>query len=304
MRTEEYHINRFCPVFLLIKYIILLMEIKRSRPPFEKIMIGPFLVLGEMTFFGHYMESLKITKQATGKSYIDIAKKFWKIDGPMSFYRGFYPYGLLQMGKGIPVVFTQGEIKYKLDYYTNFSNTQKGIISGITAGMSEAFISTPLQRLKTLAMTNIKKEGKNTTPILFELLKKEGFTGLYKGLPPMLMKRSFDWGIRFGVISKCNQIIKNNNGQDYELTPIDKIGTSFIGGAVSCLSMPFDSWIANCQKYDQKKNVNAIEVAKNMYKQDGIKPFTRGLVMRLFHSGWYTAWVVGLGGIIYDKLKK
>jgi hypothetical protein len=279
------------------------MEIKRSRPPFEKIMIGPFLVLGEMTIFGHYMESLKITKQATGKSYPEIARQFWKIDGPMSFYRGFYPYGLLQMGKGVPVVFTQGEIKYRLDMNTNLSNTNKGIISGIIAGMSEAFVSTPLQRLKTLAMTNTKLKGANTTPILFDLIKKEGIIGLYKGLPPMLMKRSFDWGIRFGTISKCNQIIKNRNGPDYQLTAFDKIGTSFAGGAISCFSMPFDSWIANCQKHDQK-NINAIQVAKNMYHQEGIKSFTRGLVMRLFHSGWYTAWVVGLGGIIYDNIKK
>ena len=104
------------------------MEIKRSRPPFEKIIIGPFLVLGEMAIFGHYMESLKITKQASGKSYPEIARQFWKIDGPMSFYRGFYPYGLLQMGKGIPVMFTQGEIKYRLDMYTNLGVTNKGII--------------------------------------------------------------------------------------------------------------------------------------------------------------------------------
>ena len=100
------------------------MEIKRSRPPFEKIVIGPMLVLGEMTFLGHYMESLKITKQATGYSYPKIAKQFWKLDGPMSIYRGFYPYGLIQMGKGLPLLFTQSEVKYHLDKNTNL-NTRK-----------------------------------------------------------------------------------------------------------------------------------------------------------------------------------
>jgi hypothetical protein len=34
-------------------------SIKRQRPPFEKIIVGPFLVLGEMVCLGHYMESLK-----------------------------------------------------------------------------------------------------------------------------------------------------------------------------------------------------------------------------------------------------
>ena len=91
--------------------------LERDRPPFEQIIIAPFLVLGEMLTFGHYMESLKITKQATGKPYLRIAKDFYKIDGYMSIYRGFFPYGLIQMGKGLPVLFTQTEVRYQLDKY-------------------------------------------------------------------------------------------------------------------------------------------------------------------------------------------
>ena len=49
------------------------MTIERKRPPFEKIAVGPMLVLGEMLCFGHYMESLKIAKQATGLPYKQIA---------------------------------------------------------------------------------------------------------------------------------------------------------------------------------------------------------------------------------------
>ena len=277
------------------------MEIKRSRPPFEKLVIGPMLVLGEMTFFGHYMESLKITKQATGMSYPSIAKKFWKIDGPMSLYRGFYPYGFLQMGKGIPVLFTQGEVNYQLDKHTSMTKTQKGIISGISAGISQAIILTPLQKLKTQAMTNTDSKGLNSSNLLKETLKKEGVSGLFKGLQPMIMKRSLDWGIRFGVIGKCNQMIIDRNGENYKLTAIDRIGTGFIGGAASCLTMPFDSWLANCQKHNQQ-NTSSLQVAKNMFKEGGINSFTRGLTMRILHSGWHTAWIVGIGSIIYDKI--
>ena len=227
------------------------MEIKRSRPPFEKIVIGPLLVLGEMTVLGHYMESLKITKQATGYSYPKIAKQFWKLDGPMSLYRGFYPYGMMQMGKGLPLLFTQSEVKYHLDKHTELNTTQKGVISGVSAGIAQAIVITPLQRLKTIALTDTNNKGRNTTSLLRENIKKDGYTTLFKGLQPMIMKRSIDWGIRFGVISKCNQMIKDRNGPDYKLTALDRIGTGFVGGAVSCLTMPFDSWIANCQKHSQ-----------------------------------------------------
>ena len=279
------------------------MEIKRSRPSFEKLAIGPMLVLGEMTFLGHYMESLKITKQATGMSYPSIAKQFWKIDGPMSIYRGFYPYGLMQMGKGIPVLFTQGEVKYQLDKHTNLSNTHKGIISGVSAGITQAVVITPLQKLKTTAMTDTNNKGVNSTNLLKNVIKNEGITGLFKGLQPMIMKRSIDWGIRFGIISRCNQFIINRNEPGYKLTPLDRITTGFVGGAASCMTMPFDSWIANCQKHSNSKNNTAIQVAKNMYKEAGILAFTRGLTMRILHSGWHTAWIVGLGSIVYDKIK-
>ena len=279
------------------------MEIKRSRPPFEKIAIGPFLVLGEMTFLGHYMESLKITKQATGMSYPNIARKFWQVDGIMSLYRGFYPYGLMQMGKGLPVMFTQGEVKYQLDKHTNLNTTQKGIISGVSAGISQAVILTPLQKLKTQAMTDINNKGSNSSKLFLDLIKKDGFFSLFQGLQPMIAKRSIDWGLRFGVISKCNQMIIDRNGPDYKLSALDRVATGFIGGATSCLTMPFDSWIANCQKHNQG-NISAVQVAKNMYKEAGVLAFTRGLTMRILHSGWHTAWIVGVGSIVYDKIKK
>ena len=274
--------------------------LERIRPPFEQIVIAPFLVLGEMVTFGHYMESLKITKQATGLSYPKIAKKFWKIDGPMSFYRGFFPYGFMQMGKGLPVLFTQSEVKYQLDKNTNLSNTHKGIISGVSAGITQGVVITPLQRLKTMAMTDTSNKGTNSTNLLLKSIKNNGVSSLFKGLQPMIIKRSIDWGIRFGVISRCNQWIINKNGGDYKLTVLDRIGTGFIGGAASCFTMPFDSWIANCQKHSS--NSSAIQVAKQMYKESGVLAFTRGLTMRVLHSGYHTAWMVGIGTFVYDQI--
>lgn len=272
------------------------------RPSFEKIFIGPFLVLGEMVCLGHYMESIKITRQATGMSYFNITKQFIKLDGPMFFLRGFYPYGFIQMGKGLPILFTQGEVRYFLDKNTNFGNTHKGIISGVTSGMAQAVILTPLQKLKTHSMTNIHSKGLNSTSLLKEIVNKEGFKSLFKGLQPMLLKRSLDWGIRFGVITKCEQMIIHRKGKDYKLSEFEKIAVGFIGGIFSCITMPFDSLIANCQKFNQTQ-ISPVHVAKNMYKTDGYLAFNRGFLMRILHSGWHTAWIVGIGSIVYEKIK-
>ncbi|VVU95794.1 Mitochondrial carrier protein [seawater metagenome] len=279
------------------------MTIERKRPPFEKIAVGPMLVLGEMLCFGHYMESLKIAKQATGLPYKQIASNFWKLDGPMSFYRGFFPYGFIQMGKGLPVLFTQSEVKYQLDKNNvNLSNTQKGIVSGISAGVAQAIIITPLQRLKTVALTDVQNKGSNTTGLFSKIIKEEGAKSLFKGLPPMIIKRSLDWGIRFGTISYLEKQIKLSKGEDYKLSNVEKIGIGFTGGIMSCFTIPVDTWLANCQKHsDNKKNMSAIEVGKNMFAKNGFNAFTRGMTMRILHSGYHTAWIAGLGSIIFSN---
>jgi hypothetical protein len=63
---------------------------------------------------GHYMESVKIIKQATGRSYFNIIGTLWRNDGIWGFYKGFMPWGAMQAVKGIPVMFTQNEVRFHL----------------------------------------------------------------------------------------------------------------------------------------------------------------------------------------------
>jgi hypothetical protein len=142
------------------------------------------------------------------------------------------------------------------------SITQKGIVSGISAGITQAFVITPLQRLKTIALTDTSKTGINSANLLRQLIEKEGVSTLFKGLQPMIIKRSTDWGIRFGTISYLEKQIKNNNSDDYKLTNLEKVSIGFAGGIVSCITIPFDTWIANCQKHSQVTNLSSIQVAK------------------------------------------
>lgn len=277
----------------------MMSEKKRSRPSFEKIIVGPLLVFGEMIFFGHYMESLKITRQSTGLPYKQIAINNWKLDGVFSIYRGFFPYGLLQMGKGLPVLFTQGEVKYQLDRSgVNLSNNQKNIISGISAGITQSIVLTPLQRLKTVAITDAKRSGFNNSLIFQDLIKKEGLSSLFKGLRPMMYKRSLDWGIRFGSMSFIETQFKKSRGKDYELTNSEKIASGFISGMTSTITIPLDVWLANSQKHNTTNSSS--QVIKDLIKKDGVKSLSRGFGMRLLHSGYHSAWVIGLGSIIFS----
>jgi hypothetical protein len=37
-----------------------------------------------------------------------------------------------------------------------------------------------------------------------------------------------------------------------------------------------------------------------MYVEHGFSSFTKGFLMRVMHSGYHTAWIAGLGAILFN----
>lgn len=113
---------------------------QRRRPAFEKIVIDPLMVLGEKFTGGHYLEVLRLGKQmAIGStqespSYFDLQNNFVSegngyIGG--AFYRGFFPWSLLECLKGMPVLFAQNEFVYQLKTKTGLSEKKAERVSGM-----------------------------------------------------------------------------------------------------------------------------------------------------------------------------
>ena len=92
----------------LLHYLVMNSETKNR---FLYLGSGMMATLTEMTLLGHTMESTKIIKQATGKSYPNIFTNLWKESGWKGYYRGFYPWAVIQSTKGIPILYTQSFVK-------------------------------------------------------------------------------------------------------------------------------------------------------------------------------------------------
>lgn len=84
---------------------------------------------------------------------------------------------------------------------------------------------------------------------------------------------------------------------------------------VSTLTMPFDSWVSNCQKANKAgEKKGAMAVARDMYRADGYRSFVRGWVMRyvnltlvkcddvirLLHASYHTVWMTTLGQYMFE----
>lgn len=276
----------------------------------EKLIIGPLMVLGEMVSGGHYMEMVKIIKQASNQSYIKIMGDLWRNEGILGFYKGFAPWGAIQTIKGIPVLFIQAESDYRLKSMGVSTKTAE-TLAGFLGGVGQGVFMTPTQRLKTIVMTDPKYGGANApktvgealrtaSVVIIDVTKTDGVGTLFKGLFPMMAKRGFDWGLRFYGTSLSKSYFQ---GADTKrtLTTAEKLAGSLFGGALSTLTMPFDSWVANCQKANKAgENKGAIQVAKDMYRTGGSQAFVRGWTMRLIHAAYHTVWMTTIGQSLFE----
>lgn len=135
---------------------------------------------------GHWLEMLKVQRQAgTYPSYMAAARHMWSELGIAGFYKGFVPWGFAQgCYKGLPVLFTQGEVNRRLQS-AGVEKKSAGIIAGVTAGMVQGAMIAPTQRLKTIVGTN-KAAGAVSTDLIAQVIKNEGIMTVFKVRPAAL----------------------------------------------------------------------------------------------------------------------
>jgi len=271
------------------------------NPHFEKIIIGPFMVLGEMITGGHYTETLKIRKQSSNKTYSNITKDLWRRHRYKGFYLGFMPWSVLQTVKGLPVLFVQSETCHLFKKYTSLSEPTRFLFSGILGGMAQGIFVTPTQRVKTIVMTHPKRKYIGSIDIIKETWRNGGLITFFSGLTPMILRRGLDWGLRVYGYKYIEKEIKKVKGN---VNVFDKIVCSIGGGFLSTITTPIDTCVAESQKYKKKyKKRNIIQVGKDIYRNYGLRGFVRGWNIRVIHSCYHTIWVYGIGNIIFSWLR-
>jgi len=285
----------------------------RQRPAFEKLLVGPMMVFGEMITGGHYLEVLRLGKQmTTGRaacpSYLSLHRSFVSETGFVgAFYRGFLPWGLAQCLKGMPVLFVQNEAMYQLQSRAAWSSSTAEKASGFIGGAAQAVFVCPLQKVK---VSVVACPTMNLLPPLEaceQVIKTYGVGALYDGIIPMMMRRSLDWGIRFTVSSEVKQCIverKRAVNLDEKLSMHELIGCGLVGGAFSALTHPIDNIITNSQKpMPPGTPRDLVSVVGQMVRESGSKAFTRGFAIKIVDNAYHMAWMYGVGTVAYDLMR-
>ncbi|GMH96836.1 hypothetical protein TrST_g13389 [Triparma strigata] len=282
---------------------------KSRVPAYEKIIIGPLCVIGEMLTGGHYIEVLRLAKQmqtSPPSTYPQIHSALVKESGVLgAFYRGMFPWGLIQSVKGLPVLFIQGETKHHLNKYTRLTNEIIEPLAGVAGGIAQAFFVCPTQKLKVLAVAEPRFAKMKAMEVVRRVVKEQGVRGLYDGIEAMAARRGMDWMIRFTVSAKLNEFIRSFKDDPTEQLLLPELmACGIVGGAFSAITHPIDCIITNSQKPSYTGKKDPLTVAKSIYKEAGWKGFGRGLAPKILDNSYHTMWMYGIGTFVYEVVGK
>lgn len=230
---------------------------KKNKNKNSLFTYGLSAILSQLTGF-LFLENVKMEKQRTNMPYSQIIPKFTKYN---TFVNGFFPYGALQaFSKGFIFGMNQKFLKPHLSFSQDINN----IILGLSTGISEAILTSPLLYFRT--QLNKKVSEGNTDPF--------NLKSVFKGSNILIAKRTIDWSTRFIVIDYIKKISPYKN---------DLVNT-FIGSGVSSIfSSPIDRLLPL---------VYSNQSVMDIFKKQGLSFFYKGFTFRCLSTAHYSTWIL------------
>lgn len=157
----------------------------------------------------------------------------------------------------------------KKNFLTEKSSSFQQNMVGIFSGSMGAFVSAPVEHI----IVTQRKQKVGPLDAIKYLIKKNAFYA-WTGLPPLWFREAgFGFTMLVGAENSEKYLKKTFN---MNLEPLGSIGTGIIGAT---LTHPFDA-IAT-KKQTSENPLSSIEAAKNIFKEEGSKGFTKGLGYRI-----------------------
>lgn len=165
--------------------------------------------------------------------------------------------------------------------------------SGGVAGFMASFILTPIELVKCkLQVSNLaasKASPNMYTSIVKQVMKHDGFAGLWSGLSSTLVREVCGTAVWFGTYEYANELFRKAHPQN-ELTDINLLISGAMAGVLFNLStFPADTIKSNIQTYDGLhkglKGVSFIQMGKLLVgRPDGIRNLYKGLTITLVRA--------------------
>jgi len=168
----------------------------------------------------------------------------------------------------------------------NGDKIYKNVFAGGTAGMMSLISIYPSEYVKILIQNNPKS---NIKSVVLETVKKNGISGLYRGMMPLMICSIPRSAIKYSVYEYSTYIINNSI---FKNKTNDRL-VNFIGGGISGLcsgvlvSTSFDNIKNNSIKLQNMSTekpgiLNSVNV---LYRKNGLRSFYKGCVTTSVKEG-------------------
>lgn len=240
----------------------------------------------------------------------DAAVKIFRNEGIRGLYKGF---GISVLG-GLPTQFFYiSTLEYiRSNLPISSIHPMSGFIAGASASLVSTVIGTPMDIITQRLMVqdgDMKKnqyQYKGGFNAAYTIIKTEGMKGLYRGYGATLLTNASGSAVWWGIYASAKNLASSLlSTYDLHVSPVKEqaVHTScgvFAGIMSAILTNPLDVAKTRLQVLKNEKKLNVFGVLKELYKEEGIKSFSRGLQARIYHMFIFSL----IMSTVYENVKK
>jgi solute carrier family 25 citrate transporter 1 len=257
-----------------------------ATPPIVSIVSGGIAggVEGALTYPFEFAKTRAQLRNVPGvkspRNPFSVVGQVYRNEGIRALYKGCGALVIGSVGKDAVRFLSFDTVKNAFrDPETGVLTPMRNMLAGMTAGVvASATAVTPTERIKTALIDDARgaKRYHSSIHCIRLIIAEDGFKGLYRGFAGTTLKQASATSFRMGSYN----IIKDfEEVRGVKQSTAVNFGNGAIAGVITTLStQPFDTIKTRSQS---AKATTTMEAIKTILKDDGIRDFWRGTIMRL-----------------------
>ncbi|KIP12405.1 hypothetical protein PHLGIDRAFT_97684 [Phlebiopsis gigantea 11061_1 CR5-6] len=285
----------------------------------SNIAVGAIMNMFEVTTLGQPLEVLKTQMAANrSQSMVQAIQTVWSRGGVTGFYQGLIPWAWIEAStKGAVLLFTASEIE-TATVSMGVSPAVAGLLGGMGGGIAQAYATMGFCTcMKTAEITRHKQAATGIKPpstwaVFADIYRKGGIAGINKGVNAVAVRQCTNWGSRMGFARLAESTIRQvkGKGENDKLSPLEKIASSSIGGALATWNQPIEVVRVEMQSMSKAtavagrpEKLTIMNTLSYIYRENGIKGLYRGVTPRIGLGIWQTVCMVSFADYVKAWVK-
>ncbi|KAI9493426.1 mitochondrial carrier domain-containing protein [Zychaea mexicana] len=237
--------------------------------------------------------------EARFKGPIDCLVQTYKTRGFSAIYTGVGALAIGNAAKAGVRFLTYDQIANQLRDKDGKLSGARSLLAGLGAGMTEAaLVVTPSETIKTKLIHDKNSQTPRYKGLVHgtsTIIKEEGFSGIYRGVGPVMARQGANSAVRFSCYSTFRSWLQSYRGQgDAPLPSAYTFAAGAMAGIVTVYTtMPLDVVKTRMQGLDARQLYkNSVDCLLKVVKANGVFSLWKGTTPRL-------ARLIFSGGIVF-----